>query len=116
MTLQVCHVYATTLVAWLYWSHYVSSLLRFCRQRVSALLKTTPPAEPRAGATAPLRRLYLFARPYLWRFAAVLLLVVLSTYGKTDPAEGFLGLGSSTRLRLFVTCLFVPFFCPPNEL
>lgn len=79
----MCHVYAATLVAWLYWSYYVSSLLLSC----SALLRRTPSEEPKAGAPAPLRRLYHFTRPYLWRFAIVLLLVILSSYGKTDRTD-----------------------------
>lgn len=83
--LQVCHVYATTLVAWLYWSHYVSSLLLSCCNCVPAVLKRTPSEEPKAGTTTPLRRLYHFSRPYLLRFTGVLSLVILSSYGKTDP-------------------------------
>lgn len=80
----MCQVYATTLLAWLYWSRYASSLLLSCCTCASALLRRTPPPEkPETGATPPLRRLYHFTRPYLWRFVAVLLLVILSSYGKT---------------------------------
>lgn len=80
----MCQVYGTTLLAWLYWSRYISSLLLSCWSCVSWLLKRSPSEEPKAGGSAPLRRLYQFARPYLWRFAAVMLLVVLSSYGKTN--------------------------------
>lgn len=76
--------YVITLLAWLYWSHYVSSLLLSCCKGASALLSRTTSEEPKVDTTAPLRRLYTFTRPYLWRFAIVLLLVILSSYGKTD--------------------------------
>lgn len=73
-----------TLMAWLYWRHYVSSLLLSCWQCASALLSRTTSEGPKEDTSAPLRRLYTFTRPYVWRFAAVLLLVILSSYGKTD--------------------------------
>lgn len=76
------HGYAITLVAWLYWSHYVSSLLLSCWNRFSALLRRTPSEEPKVDRVSPLGRLCTFARPYVWRFAAVLLLVMLSSYGE----------------------------------
>ncbi|KAM3872914.1 antigen peptide transporter 1 [Diretmus argenteus] len=65
--------YAVTLVAWVYWSRYLSSLLT--RKR-----KTS---EGPAGNTgASLKRLLTYMLPYRGRFAAVLLLVVLSSYGE----------------------------------
>ncbi|TWW79997.1 antigen peptide transporter 1 [Takifugu flavidus] len=79
---RVLYGYVITLLAWLYWSHYVSSLLLSCCKCVSTLLSRTTSEEPKVDTIAPLRRLYTFTRPYLWRFAAVLLLVILSSYGE----------------------------------
>ncbi|XP_072249683.1 antigen peptide transporter 1 [Leuresthes tenuis] len=68
---RVFQGYVVTAVAWLYWSRYVSSWL-------------TRAPSVRAGpdTRASLKRLMGYMRPYARRFAAVLTLVVLSSYGE----------------------------------
>uniref|UniRef100_A0A8C9YN83 Transporter 1, ATP binding cassette subfamily B member n=1 Tax=Sander lucioperca TaxID=283035 RepID=A0A8C9YN83_SANLU len=60
---RVLQGYVVTVVAWLYWSRYVSSLLL-------------------SYTSTPLKRLMEYMLPYLWRFVFVLLLVVLSSCGE----------------------------------
>ncbi|KAA8591853.1 hypothetical protein FQN60_017227 [Etheostoma spectabile] len=79
---RVLQGYAVTVVAWLYWSRYVSSLLLSCSRYISSLLTRAPSEEPREDTTTPLKRLMEYMRPYLWRFVFVLLLVVLSSCGE----------------------------------
>uniref|UniRef100_A0A8C9YG76 Transporter 1, ATP binding cassette subfamily B member n=1 Tax=Sander lucioperca TaxID=283035 RepID=A0A8C9YG76_SANLU len=66
---RVLQGYVVTVVAWLYWSRYVSSLL-------------APSEEPKEDTSTPLKRLMEYMLPYLWRFVFVLLLVVLSSCGE----------------------------------
>lgn len=74
--------YVVTVVAWLYWSRYVSSLLLSWGRYVSSLLTRAPAEKPKEDTRSPLQRLMGFMLPYLGRFVAVLFLVVLSSYGK----------------------------------
>uniref|UniRef100_A0A7N8WV16 Antigen peptide transporter 1 n=1 Tax=Mastacembelus armatus TaxID=205130 RepID=A0A7N8WV16_9TELE len=61
---RVLQGYVVTVVAWLYWSRYVSHRL------------------PADNTSSSLKRLMGFMQPYSWRFVAVLSLVVLSSYGE----------------------------------
>lgn len=63
--------YGVTLVAWLYWSRYVSSFLT---------RKTPETSKENTGAS--LKRLMGYMQPYAARFVAVLVLVNLSSYGE----------------------------------
>ncbi|XP_078143414.1 antigen peptide transporter 1 [Centroberyx gerrardi] len=63
--------YGVTVVAWLYWSRYISPHLT---------RKTSEEPEENTGAS--LKRLMGYMLPYSGRFAAVLVLVVLSSYGE----------------------------------
>ncbi|XP_029308306.1 antigen peptide transporter 1 [Cottoperca gobio] len=76
---RVLQGYVVTVVAWLYWSRYVSSLFLFLGRSISSLLTKTPAEKPKDTQT-PLKRLMGYMRPYLWNFVFVLLLVVLSSY------------------------------------
>lgn len=80
--LQVLQGYVVTVVAWLYWSRYASSLLLSWGQYISTLLTRKPSEKPKEGTGSPLKRMMGYMMPYLWRFVAVLILVVLSSYGK----------------------------------
>lgn len=79
--------YAVTVVAWLYWSRYVSSRLASCGRYVASLWTGAPPETPREDAGSPLKKLMVYMQPYLWRFVAVLCLVVLSSYGEKKRAR-----------------------------
>lgn len=68
---RVLQGYVVTVVAWLYWSRYVSSWLT-----------RTPSQKPKVDTSTPLRRLLGYMRPYVGRFVAVLVLVFLSSYGE----------------------------------
>ncbi|XP_068613476.1 antigen peptide transporter 1 [Brachionichthys hirsutus] len=74
--------YAVTVVAWVYWSRYVSSLLLSCGRCVSSLLTGAVWEEPKENAGVSLKRLAGFMLPYRGRFATALLLVVLSCFGE----------------------------------
>ncbi|XP_022602133.1 antigen peptide transporter 1 isoform X1 [Seriola dumerili] len=79
---RVLQGYVVTVVAWLYWSRYVSSLLLSWGRYVSSLFTKTASEDPKDDTGASLQRLMGYMRPYLWRFVAVLSLVVLSSYGE----------------------------------
>ncbi|KAM9353655.1 antigen peptide transporter 1 [Symphorus nematophorus] len=79
---RVLQGYVVTLVAWLYWSRYVSDLLLSFGRYVSSLLTRAPSEEPEEDTIKPLKRLIGYMQPYLWRFVAVLCLVILSSYGE----------------------------------
>ncbi|XP_017288780.1 antigen peptide transporter 1 [Kryptolebias marmoratus] len=70
---RVLQGYAVTAVSWLYWSRYVSSF--FMRRAPSE-------KKPRLDSSASMRKLMGYMTPYLWRFVAVLILVVLSSCGE----------------------------------
>lgn len=83
LVLQVLQGYIVTAVAWLYWSRYVSSLLLSWGRYISSLFTRTMPSEkPKEDTGASLKRLMGYMLPYVWRFVAVLSLVVLSSYGE----------------------------------
>lgn len=70
--------YAVTALAWLYWTRHVFPLLRSSGRALHSCL---------ARGRAPrwdgrVQRLLGYMRPYSWRFAAVLLMVVLSSWGE----------------------------------
>ncbi|XP_070691712.1 antigen peptide transporter 1 [Pempheris klunzingeri] len=79
---RVLQGYVVTLVAWLYWSRYASSLLLSWGRCVSSLLTRAPPKMPKEDTSTPLKRLMGYMLPYLGRFVAVLFLVALSSYGE----------------------------------
>lgn len=79
---RVLQGYVVTVVAWLYWSRYVSSLLHSWGQYISSLLTRKPSEKPKEDTGASLKRLMGYMMPYFWRFVAVLVLVVLSSYGE----------------------------------
>lgn len=71
-----------TVVAWLYWNQYVSSLLRSCGQYILSVWTTAPSEKPKEDTGASLKRLAAYMVPYVWRFVAVVFLVTASCYGK----------------------------------
>ncbi|XP_035528887.1 antigen peptide transporter 1 [Morone saxatilis] len=79
---RVFQGYVVTVVAWLYWSRYVSSLLLSWGRYISSLLTRAPSKKPKEDTITPLKRLIEYMRPYSCRFVAVLCLVVLSSYGE----------------------------------
>ncbi|XP_074508784.1 antigen peptide transporter 1 isoform X1 [Sebastes fasciatus] len=90
---RVLQGYVVTMVAWLYWSRYVSSLLlswgRYVSslllswgRYISSLLTRAPSDKPKEVANSSLEKLMGFMLPYRWRFVLVLFLVVLSSYGE----------------------------------
>ncbi|XP_034554645.1 antigen peptide transporter 1 [Notolabrus celidotus] len=79
---RVLQGYIVTVVAWLYWSRYVSSFLLSWGRYISSLWKRTPSEKPQDHVSASLKRLLGYMRPFLGRFVAVLCLVVLSSYGE----------------------------------
>lgn len=79
---RVLQGYIVTLVAWLYWSRYVSSLLISWGQYISSFIKRTPSQKPKEETGASLKRLMGYMQPFFWRFVAVLILVFLSSYGE----------------------------------
>nr|XP_020465337.1 antigen peptide transporter 1 [Monopterus albus]XP_020465338.1 antigen peptide transporter 1 [Monopterus albus] len=79
---KVLQGYVVTVVAWIYWSRYVSSLLLSFSGYISSRFTKMPSEKPKEGTDANLKRLMEFMRPHLWRFVAVLILVVLSSYGE----------------------------------
>ncbi|XP_038566583.1 antigen peptide transporter 1 [Micropterus salmoides] len=79
---RVLQGYVVTVVAWLYWSRYVSSLLLTCGRYISSLFTRVPSDKPREDTSTSLKRLMGYMQPYLGRFVAVLFLVVLSSYGE----------------------------------
>ncbi|XP_029359953.1 antigen peptide transporter 1 isoform X2 [Echeneis naucrates] len=74
--------YIVTVVAWLYWSKYVSSLLLSWGRYASSLFTKTPCEKPKEDTGGPLKRLIGYMMPFLWRFITVLFLVILSSYGE----------------------------------
>uniref|UniRef100_A0A8C7NVE8 Transporter 1, ATP-binding cassette, sub-family B (MDR/TAP) n=1 Tax=Oncorhynchus mykiss TaxID=8022 RepID=A0A8C7NVE8_ONCMY len=68
--LQSMGGYCVTVVAWLYWTRYVPSLL------------TKPTKEPQKKTGASLEKLMGYMKPYIIRFGAVLSLVVISSLGE----------------------------------
>ncbi|XP_055359415.1 antigen peptide transporter 1 isoform X2 [Betta splendens] len=74
--------YVVTAVAWLYWSRYASSLLLSCGRSISSRLWKAPRAPAQKASSSALERLLGYMRPYGGRFAFVLALVVLSSYGE----------------------------------
>uniref|UniRef100_A0A8C4E4M7 Antigen peptide transporter 1 n=1 Tax=Dicentrarchus labrax TaxID=13489 RepID=A0A8C4E4M7_DICLA len=79
---RVFQGYVVTVVAWLYWSRYVSSLLLSWGRYISSLLTRAPSKKSKEDSITPLKRLIEYMRPYSCRFVAVLCLVVLSSYGE----------------------------------
>nr|AEE65413.1 transporter-associated with antigen processing 1 [Dicentrarchus labrax] len=79
---RVFQGYVVTVVAWLYWSRYVSSLLLSWGRYISSLLTRAPSKKSKEHSITPLKRLIEYMRPYSCRFVAVLCLVVLSSYGE----------------------------------
>lgn len=73
--------YLVTVVSWLYWSRYVSSLLLSCGRYVSSLWTRTLSEKPKEEISV-LKRLMGYMQPFFGRFVAVLFLVVLSSYGE----------------------------------
>ncbi|XP_064803253.1 uncharacterized protein LOC135521258 isoform X1 [Oncorhynchus masou masou] len=61
--------YCVTVVAWLYWTRYVPSLL------------TKPTKEPQKKTGASLEKLMAYMKPYIIRFGVMLSLVVISSLG-----------------------------------
>lgn len=78
---RVLQGYAVTMVAWLYWSEYALSKLHSLGRYISSL-RTRVPSRPQEDTSTPLKRLLGYMRPYKWRFVAVLILVILSSYGE----------------------------------
>uniref|UniRef100_A0A6Q2YA24 Transporter 1, ATP-binding cassette, sub-family B (MDR/TAP) n=1 Tax=Esox lucius TaxID=8010 RepID=A0A6Q2YA24_ESOLU len=62
--------YCVTVVAWLYWTRYVPSFL------------TTPTKDSKEKSGASLEKLVAYMKPYIIRFGAVFILVVLSSLGE----------------------------------
>ncbi|KAM7421474.1 hypothetical protein PAMA_015557 [Pampus argenteus] len=79
---RVLQGYVVTVVAWIYWSRYVSSLLFSWGRYISSLLTRKPSDKPKQHSGDSLNRIMGYMLPYLWRFVAVLILVVLSSYGE----------------------------------
>ncbi|XP_056300185.1 antigen peptide transporter 1 [Pseudoliparis swirei] len=79
---RVLQGYVVTIVAGLYWSRYVSSLLLSSGRCISSLLTRAPKEEPKEDTSASLNRLMGYMRPYLGRLVSVLVLVLLSSYGE----------------------------------
>ncbi|XP_069393656.1 antigen peptide transporter 1 [Paralichthys olivaceus] len=79
---RVLQGYVVTVVAWLYWSRYVSSLLLSSGRYISSLFTKTPSEKPDEDTVTLLNRLLGYMKPYFWRFVAVLALVFLSSYGE----------------------------------
>ncbi|KAM6909918.1 antigen peptide transporter 1 [Xenentodon cancila] len=67
---RLLQCYVVTAVAGLYWTRFVSLLTR------------TPSEKPGPDASASLKRLMGYMKPYLGRFVIVLTLVVVSSYGE----------------------------------
>lgn len=81
--------YVVTLLAGVYWNQYMSSLLLSCGRAVSSLLWRTPSVAKEEAGGVSVWRLASYMRPYSGRFVAVVVLVVLSSYGETlDGLEG----------------------------
>lgn len=80
--LQVLQGYVVTVVAWLYWSRYVSSLLLSWGRYISNLFTKTRSEKPKEETSTSLKRLMGYMMPYFCRFVFVLSLVVLSSYGE----------------------------------
>ncbi|XP_076006530.1 antigen peptide transporter 1 [Genypterus blacodes] len=68
---RMLQCYLVTVVAWLYWSRYVSSLFTW---------RTSETPEENTGAS--LKRLMGYMKPYTARFVLVLIFVTLSSYGE----------------------------------
>lgn len=79
---QVLQGYAVTVVAWLYWSRYASSLLLSWGRYISSLLTWAPSEKPKEDTGGALKRLITYMLPFFGRFVVVLFLVILSSYGK----------------------------------
>ncbi|XP_044063696.1 antigen peptide transporter 1 [Siniperca chuatsi] len=79
---RVLQGYVVTVVAWLYWSRYASSLLLSGGRYISSLFTRAPSEKAKEDTSASLKRLMGYMQPYLGRFVAVLFLVVLSSYGE----------------------------------
>ncbi|KAK7886587.1 hypothetical protein WMY93_026208 [Mugilogobius chulae] len=76
---RVIQGYAVTALAWLYWSRHVSSLLRASSRSLRSWFRRAP---RQAQTDGKVQRLLGYMRPYSWRFAAVLVMVVLSSAGE----------------------------------
>lgn len=76
--------YVVTVVAWLFWSQYVSSLLLSCGQYVSSVLTKAPSEEPKKDTGVSVKRLLQYLLPYCGRFVVVLLFVAFSAYCKWE--------------------------------
>lgn len=70
LVFQLLQGYCVTVVACLYWTRYVPSLL------------TKPTKEPQKKTGASLEKLMGYMKPYIIRFGAVLSLVVISSLGE----------------------------------
>lgn len=79
--LQVLQSYFVTVVAWLYWSRYILSLLLSLGRYISSPWRRMLSDCPSEGTGASLRRLMGYMQPYLSRFVIMLCLVILSSYG-----------------------------------
>ncbi|CAN9514202.1 unnamed protein product [Ophioblennius macclurei] len=79
---RVLQGYVVTLVAWIYWSRYISSLLNSSFQYVWSVLWTRSTCGATEVTSAAVKRLLGCMRPYLWRFVLVLALVMMSSYGE----------------------------------
>ncbi|KAM3615308.1 uncharacterized protein V6R79_026403 [Siganus canaliculatus] len=79
---RVLQSYVVTGVSWLYWSRYASSLLRSLGRYASSLFTRTTSKTPKADTSVILKRLIEYMKPFVGRFIAVLVLVVLSSYGE----------------------------------
>ncbi|KAM9309799.1 LOW QUALITY PROTEIN: antigen peptide transporter 1 [Pholidichthys leucotaenia] len=79
---RVFQGYIVTLVAWLYWTRYISSLLASWGRYISSLWRRAPAESPKEETISPLKRLLGYMRPYAGRFVAVLILVFLSSWGE----------------------------------
>ncbi|XP_031723257.1 antigen peptide transporter 1 [Anarrhichthys ocellatus] len=83
---RVLQGYLVMVVAWLYWSRYVSSLLlsggRYISSLLTRALSEGPKEGPKEDTSASLKRLMGYMRPYVGRIVSVLFLVILSSYGE----------------------------------
>lgn len=79
---RVLQGYVITLVACMYWTRYILSLLNSCVRHIVSLLPGGTAGGFEEVAGTAVRRLLGCMRPYLWRFVFVLTLVMLSSYGE----------------------------------
>ncbi|XP_030014886.1 antigen peptide transporter 1 [Sphaeramia orbicularis] len=80
---RVLQGYVVTVVAWLYWTRYVSSFLVSWARYISSWFTNVSAEKPKEDDSgASLKRLLGYMQPYVGRFIFVLVLVFLSSYGE----------------------------------